>query len=120
MHFPTDGYLGCSHFVAITNYVVINTQPFLFRSPWGTAPARVSLGNHDRWLMHPFVLTNRIQHVAVKHSHLPRPPCSYGRTHASVLVKDVDRNPLRIPESLRFPALVLAHPSPSSPAGTWA
>lgn len=35
-------------FFSVTNNVVINMQPFLFRSPWGPASARVSLGNHGR------------------------------------------------------------------------
>lgn len=95
----------------VTNDAAINAQPCLFTSPWRPAPARVSRQSQQT-LMHP-LSSNRTHLLPRLQSTLlpPRPPCSYW-THPSALVKDVDRNLLRIPRGLCLSDVVLALPPP--------
>lgn len=95
----------------------------LYKQRFNKHAAILVLGNRDRcWCILLFFLTELNMFPSCNSTFLPsQTPCSYRRTHPSVLAKYVNRNLLRLLKDFVFlsecrPSLI---PPPSAGAWTW-
>lgn len=121
MHCPANRHLRCLQFSFHYKQCSNKHAVILIQISLGTSTSQSFSRESRQTLMPlwPLLIEPNVFWIAMKHSHLPKPPCSYRRSHPSVLAKDLDKNLLMIPKSLCFPDIELVLPSPSSPAETW-